>query len=147
ASPAPRPAAGRRTPPGRRGRRKQRGTGRRGRARRPDPAPLAPPHATDPRRGSRRKSTPCRPRATSALIGRNLHRYSACHESGTVRAMNPRLATVILAAGLGTRMRSARAKVLHTVAGRPMIEYPVGLARALGSERVVLVLGHQADAV
>jgi bifunctional UDP-N-acetylglucosamine pyrophosphorylase / glucosamine-1-phosphate N-acetyltransferase len=57
------------------------------------------------------------------------------------------LATVILAAGLGTRMKSDKAKVLHTVAGRPMIEYPVALARALGSTRVICVLGHQADAV
>jgi bifunctional UDP-N-acetylglucosamine pyrophosphorylase/glucosamine-1-phosphate N-acetyltransferase len=57
------------------------------------------------------------------------------------------LATVILAAGLGTRMKSGRAKVLHPVAGRPMIEYPVALARALGSTRIVCVLGHQADEV
>jgi bifunctional UDP-N-acetylglucosamine pyrophosphorylase/glucosamine-1-phosphate N-acetyltransferase len=56
------------------------------------------------------------------------------------------LATVILAAGLGTRMKSRTAKVLHEVAGRPMIEYPVALARALAAERVVAVLGHQADA-
>ena len=61
--------------------------------------------------------------------------------------MSDRLATVILAAGLGTRMKSDKAKVLHPVAGRPMIEYPVGMARALGAARVVLVLGHQADAV
>jgi bifunctional UDP-N-acetylglucosamine pyrophosphorylase/glucosamine-1-phosphate N-acetyltransferase len=60
---------------------------------------------------------------------------------------NDSLATVILAAGLGTRMKSQRAKVLHFVAGRPMIEYPVALARALGSGRVVCVLGHQSDAV
>ncbi len=58
-----------------------------------------------------------------------------------------KLATVILAAGLGTRMKSSTAKVLHRVAGRPMIEYPVALARALGAQRVVCVLGHQADAV
>jgi bifunctional UDP-N-acetylglucosamine pyrophosphorylase/glucosamine-1-phosphate N-acetyltransferase len=57
------------------------------------------------------------------------------------------LATVILAAGLGTRMKSSRAKVLHRVAGRPLIEYPVELARRLGSARTVCVLGHQADAV
>jgi len=61
--------------------------------------------------------------------------------------MSAPLATVILAAGLGTRMKSSRAKVLHRVAGRPMIEYPVDLARRLGSERVICVLGHQADAV
>ena len=57
------------------------------------------------------------------------------------------LATVILAAGLGTRMKSDKAKVLHRVAGRPMIEYPVAMARALGSKRIICVLGHQADAV
>ena len=57
------------------------------------------------------------------------------------------LATVILAAGLGTRMKSDKAKVLHPVAGRPMIEYPVAMARALGSARTICVLGHQADAV
>jgi len=57
------------------------------------------------------------------------------------------LATVILAAGLGTRMKSGRAKVLHRVAGRPMIEYPVQLSRELGAERTVCVLGHQADQV
>jgi bifunctional UDP-N-acetylglucosamine pyrophosphorylase / glucosamine-1-phosphate N-acetyltransferase len=58
-----------------------------------------------------------------------------------------RLATVILAAGLGTRMKSEKAKVLHAVAGRPMIFYPVALGRAAGAERVVCVLGHQSDAV
>ncbi|HZS38559.1 MAG TPA: NTP transferase domain-containing protein, partial [Polyangia bacterium] len=57
-----------------------------------------------------------------------------------------RVATVLLAAGLGTRMKSERAKVLHAVCGRPMIEYPVELARAV-SERVVCVLGHQHEAV
>ena len=57
------------------------------------------------------------------------------------------LSVVILAAGLGTRMKSSRAKVLHPVAGRPQIEYPVGLARTLGATRVVAVLGHQLDRV
>ncbi len=57
------------------------------------------------------------------------------------------LSVVILAAGLGTRMKSARAKVLHPVAGRPMIEYPLALARGLSAKRVVAVLGHQLEAV
>lgn len=57
------------------------------------------------------------------------------------------LATVILAAGLGTRMKSGHAKVLHKVAGRPMIEYPVTLSRELGADKTVCVLGHQADQV
>ena len=55
-----------------------------------------------------------------------------------------KLAAIVLAAGKGTRMKSARAKVLHAVAGRPMIEYPVALAGALGARRVVCVLGHEA---
>ena len=57
------------------------------------------------------------------------------------------LSVVILAAGLGTRMKSSRAKVLHRVAGRPMIEYPVALACSLGARRIVAVLGHQLEAV
>jgi bifunctional UDP-N-acetylglucosamine pyrophosphorylase/glucosamine-1-phosphate N-acetyltransferase len=57
------------------------------------------------------------------------------------------LATVILAAGLGTRMKSGHAKVLHKVAGRPMIEYPVALSRELGADKTVCVLGHQAAQV
>ena len=54
---------------------------------------------------------------------------------------------VVLAAGLGTRMKSERIKVLHAVAGRPLVFWPVELARGLGADRVVCVLGHQLDAV
>jgi len=57
------------------------------------------------------------------------------------------LATIILAAGKGTRMKSRKAKVLHTVGGKPMIDYPVALSRQLGAERTVVVVGHQAAAV
>jgi bifunctional UDP-N-acetylglucosamine pyrophosphorylase / glucosamine-1-phosphate N-acetyltransferase len=56
-------------------------------------------------------------------------------------------AVVIMAAGLGTRMRSKTVKVLHPVAGRPMIHYPVRAALELGAERVVVILGHQLEAV
>jgi bifunctional UDP-N-acetylglucosamine pyrophosphorylase/glucosamine-1-phosphate N-acetyltransferase len=54
---------------------------------------------------------------------------------------------VILAAGLGTRMKSGTAKVLHRVAGRPLLFWPVELARASGCRRVVAVLGHQLETV
>jgi bifunctional UDP-N-acetylglucosamine pyrophosphorylase/glucosamine-1-phosphate N-acetyltransferase len=57
------------------------------------------------------------------------------------------LAAIVLAAGKGTRMRSARAKVLHEILGRPMAAYPIALARAIGADPVVAVLGHQRDAV
>jgi bifunctional UDP-N-acetylglucosamine pyrophosphorylase/glucosamine-1-phosphate N-acetyltransferase len=57
------------------------------------------------------------------------------------------VAAVILAAGKGTRMKSRLVKVLHPAAGRPMIAWPVAAARAAGASPVVLVVGHQADAV
>ena len=56
-------------------------------------------------------------------------------------------ATVILAAGKGTRMKSALPKVLHPLCGQPMIHYPVRLARQLGSKATVLVVGHGSAAV
>ena len=60
---------------------------------------------------------------------------------------NEKLAVVILAAGLGTRMKSNKAKVLHAILGRPMISYVVDTACAVAGNNVVLVVGHQADAV
>ena len=54
---------------------------------------------------------------------------------------------IILAAGLGTRMKSSRAKVLHEVAGRPLIGWAVETAQAAGAARVIAVLGHQLDKV
>jgi bifunctional UDP-N-acetylglucosamine pyrophosphorylase/glucosamine-1-phosphate N-acetyltransferase len=54
------------------------------------------------------------------------------------------LTAVILAAGEGKRMRSRQPKVLHPMCGRPLIAYPLRLARALG-DRIVLVVGRQAD--
>lgn len=60
---------------------------------------------------------------------------------------SPEVAIVILAAGLGTRMKSDKAKVLHEILGRPMISYVVDTARAVAGGNVVLVVGHQADAV
>ncbi len=54
---------------------------------------------------------------------------------------------VILAAGLGTRMKSDRAKVLHEVAGRPLVVWAVENALAAGAGRVVVVLGHQIEAI
>jgi bifunctional UDP-N-acetylglucosamine pyrophosphorylase/glucosamine-1-phosphate N-acetyltransferase len=58
-----------------------------------------------------------------------------------------KLAAIVLAAGKGTRMRSSRAKVLHELVGRPLVDYPVGLAREIGADPVVAVLGHQREAV
>ncbi|MGD8374638.1 MAG: bifunctional UDP-N-acetylglucosamine diphosphorylase/glucosamine-1-phosphate N-acetyltransferase GlmU [Acidobacteriota bacterium] len=54
---------------------------------------------------------------------------------------------VILAAGLGKRMKSSVIKVLHPVAGRPMIARSLAAAAALKPESVTMVLGNQAEAV
>jgi len=59
----------------------------------------------------------------------------------------PPLAVVILAAGHGTRMKSRRAKVLHEIAGRPMLAYPIALAEALAPDRLLVVIGRDAGAV
>jgi bifunctional UDP-N-acetylglucosamine pyrophosphorylase/glucosamine-1-phosphate N-acetyltransferase len=54
---------------------------------------------------------------------------------------------VILAAGKGTRMKSGRPKVLHQVAGAPMIEYVLATAAALGAATRTVVVGHEAAQV
>ena len=55
---------------------------------------------------------------------------------------------VILAAGLGTRMKSRRAKVLHRAGGKPLVEHVVSTALRLApAERIFVVVGHQADEV
>ncbi|GIU79040.1 MAG: bifunctional protein GlmU [Bryobacteraceae bacterium] len=62
--------------------------------------------------------------------------------------MRSDISVVILAAGLGTRMKSSLAKVLHRAAGAPLIEHVVRAARALAPpERIVVVTGHQAAEV
>jgi bifunctional UDP-N-acetylglucosamine pyrophosphorylase / glucosamine-1-phosphate N-acetyltransferase len=56
------------------------------------------------------------------------------------------LTTVILAAGEGKRMRSRQPKVLHELCGRPLITYPLRLARTL-ADRIVLVVGPEAESI
>ena len=57
------------------------------------------------------------------------------------------LHVVVLAAGKGTRMKSARPKVLHHIAGRPMIDYTLATAAAQSPKSTVVVVGHEAAAV
>ena len=57
------------------------------------------------------------------------------------------LDVIILAAGLGTRMKSDTIKVLHRAGGRPILDYVLDLADALSAATPVLVVGHQRDAV
>lgn len=53
------------------------------------------------------------------------------------------LGAVVMAAGLGKRMKSKLAKVLHPVAGRPMVLYAVDLAQQVAGEHVAVVVGYQ----
>ncbi len=57
------------------------------------------------------------------------------------------VAVIILAAGLGTRMKSRKAKVLHTILGKPMIMYVVETARKVVGNDVILVVGNRAEKV
>ena len=65
----------------------------------------------------------------------------------TTQTSDRSLAIIILAAGQGTRLASELAKVLHPVAGRPMIEYAVMTASEISPVKPIVVVGHQAERV
>ncbi len=54
---------------------------------------------------------------------------------------------IVLAAGLGTRMKSGMSNALHPLAGQPLIAHVLEAVAGMETERVILVLGHQADLV
>ncbi|WP_226345627.1 bifunctional UDP-N-acetylglucosamine diphosphorylase/glucosamine-1-phosphate N-acetyltransferase GlmU [Agilicoccus flavus] len=56
-------------------------------------------------------------------------------------------AVIVLAAGEGTRMKSARPKVLHRIAGRSLLGHAIAAARALGPDHLAVVVRHQRDLV
>ncbi len=68
-------------------------------------------------------------------------------ELAAIMGANPRLAVLVLAAGKGTRMHSRRSKVLHEICGRPMLAHPLAAAASLGAEKLVVVIGRDADQV
>ncbi len=57
------------------------------------------------------------------------------------------LTSIILAAGKGTRMKSSLSKVMHRVCGKPLVAYAVEHAKAVGSQKTVVVVGHSAEQV
>ncbi|MEK6196228.1 MAG: NTP transferase domain-containing protein [Deltaproteobacteria bacterium] len=61
--------------------------------------------------------------------------------------MQNNVAAIILAAGLGTRMKSDLAKVLHPILDQPMIRYVLATASSIVADNIVVVVGHQADEV
>jgi bifunctional UDP-N-acetylglucosamine pyrophosphorylase / glucosamine-1-phosphate N-acetyltransferase len=64
-----------------------------------------------------------------------------------MKMLKDKVTAVILAAGQGTRMKSSKPKVLHEILGRPMIAYLLDTLREAGVDDVVVVVGHQAEAV
>lgn len=61
--------------------------------------------------------------------------------------MNDTVTAIVLAAGAGTRMKSRRAKVLHEIAGRSMLEHSLVAVRDAGMTDVVTVVGHDREQV
>ena len=64
-----------------------------------------------------------------------------------MNSQNNPLNVLVMAAGLGTRMKSNRAKVLHELGGRPLIAHVVRAAQALAPQTILVVVGHQAEEV
>ncbi len=64
-----------------------------------------------------------------------------------MQSIKNNVAVIILAAGMGTRMKSTKAKVLHEILGKPMILYVVQTATKVAGNDVILVIGNQADEV
>jgi bifunctional UDP-N-acetylglucosamine pyrophosphorylase / glucosamine-1-phosphate N-acetyltransferase len=61
--------------------------------------------------------------------------------------MTDDLDVIILAAGLGTRMKSDTIKILHRAAGRPLIDYVLDLAAEVSARPPIMVIGHQREKV
>ena len=68
-------------------------------------------------------------------------------DSPTAPAPTAISAVIVLAAGAGTRMKSSRPKVLHELAGKPMLWHALRSAAGLSPARLVAVLGHGRDQV
>ena len=61
--------------------------------------------------------------------------------------MKNELATIILAAGKGTRMNSEMPKVLHEVGGKPMLIHVIEKSKIIGSKKIISVLGYKYEMV
>jgi bifunctional UDP-N-acetylglucosamine pyrophosphorylase/glucosamine-1-phosphate N-acetyltransferase len=79
------------------------------------------------------------------LLGAAWHEDDMSNEEHEQRGAAP--AAVIMAAGRGTRMRSDLPKVVHEVAGRPMVSHVVDACLRAGCERVVVIVGYQQERV
>src|SRR5512141_2242612 len=64
-----------------------------------------------------------------------------------MQMLKNKITAIVLAAGQGTRMKSAKPKVLHEILGRPMLAYLIDTLKSVGVADIVLVVGHQAERV
>ncbi len=76
-----------------------------------------------------------------------LRRPVSSFPNGAGMAGRDDVAVLVLAAGEGTRMKSDLAKVLHEVGGRTMIRRVIDTVRGVGADKILVVIGHQAEAV
>jgi len=77
----------------------------------------------------------------------SLNGFTFVYQNGVIRLLmsNSAMSVVILAAGKGTRMYSDLPKVLHPLAGKPMVQHVIDAAMKLGAQHVHLVYGHGGD--
>ncbi len=68
-------------------------------------------------------------------------------QQSNIQSPTSNLQVIILAAGKGTRLKSARPKVLHEIAGRSMIDYVIDVARSISALKPIVVIGHEAELV
>ncbi len=61
--------------------------------------------------------------------------------------MTAQIHTLILAAGKGTRMKSELPKVVHPILGKPMVSYVIDAAKAVGSEKTIVITGFKSELV
>ena len=54
---------------------------------------------------------------------------------------------IVLAAGKGTRMKSDRSKLMHTIIDRPMLAYIIDALRTVSVERIIVIVGYQAESI
>jgi bifunctional UDP-N-acetylglucosamine pyrophosphorylase / glucosamine-1-phosphate N-acetyltransferase len=96
------------------------------------------------KRGRRRRTQTARAGAGLRAEGG----FGARRRAATIEGMSIPVSAIILAAGLGTRMRSKMAKVLHCAGGGHLLEHVIAAGRAVApAERITAVIGHQAERV
>lgn len=72
---------------------------------------------------------------------------SSTASHSTSHSLSQPLSVVVLAAGQGTRMKSNLPKVLHRIAGKPLLEHVINDAQALQAEQIIVVYGHGGEQV